>query len=323
MQDVQEETAIAELDPKEAHQKFVNRVNMHKQGAKSMEEKIAQLKDEIASLKRGLEDINNVKSTPDDDAEEAKKYELLFKRDQDMTAFIDKFDETRDGVINEQNQAKSTIVALLEHISRTVDESAHMPTQDAVGEMQDAKSFKERNLITAQKTMENLQAEKRKREKELETLRNSEPRLISEIASLKDEMIRLRNELDDFEDIEGVKRRYERTKVELLDLHAQYVKRRDGMRQQMQSVSAENEGLKKMLSANETARELEETERRLKQAEKVIFDLREFIEAKSRETDYEGLKANCLKISDSLNAAAIRNNKNTVSLTQQGQQAKW
>ena len=326
MQDVQEETAIAELDPKEAHQRFVSRVNQHKQQTKTMEESIAQLKEEIASIKRGLEEVANVNNSPDDDAKEQEKYELLFKRDQDMTAFIDKFDETREGVLNEQIEAKSTIVHLLEHISRTVDESAHMPSQDAVGEMQDAKTFKERNLVTAQKTMENLQAEKKKREKELETLRNSEPKLIKEINGLKEEMTRLRNELNDFEDVEGMKRRYERTKVELLELHAQYIKRRDGMRQQMQSVSAENEGLKKMLASNDTSRELEETERRLKQAEKVIFDLREFIDTKSRETDYEGLKASCMKMADSLNAAAIRANKNSgTTLAQQGvgQQAKW
>jgi hypothetical protein len=36
----------------------------------------------------------------------------------------------------------------------------------------------------------------------------------------------------------------------------------------MQPVSAEYDGLKKMLAANETARDLEETERRLKQNEK-------------------------------------------------------
>ena len=44
--------------------------------------------------------------------------------------------------------------------------------------------------------MENLQAEKRKREKELETLRNSEPKLIKEIASIKEEMMRMRSELE-------------------------------------------------------------------------------------------------------------------------------
>jgi cell division protein FtsB len=43
--------------------------------------------------------------------------------------------------------------------------------------------------------MENLQAEKRKREKELETLRTSEPKLISEIASLKEEIMRMNSEL--------------------------------------------------------------------------------------------------------------------------------
>lgn len=326
MNDVQEETAIAELDPKEAHQRFVNRVNQHKQSTKSMEETIAQLKEEIESIKRGLEEVGNVNTSPEDDAKEQEKYDLLFKRDQDMTAFIDKFAETRDGVLNEQMEAKSTIVHLLEHISRTVDESSQMPSQDAVGEMQDAKTFKERNLVTAKKTMENLQSEKKKRERELETLRNSEPKLIKEINGLKEEMTRLRNELDDFDDIEGVRRRYERTKVELLELHAQYIKRRDGMRQQMQSVSAENEGLKKMLASNDTARELEETERRLKQAEKVIFDLKEFIDTKSRETDYEGLKVKCLKMSESLNVNAIRANKNTGStLAHQGigQQSKW
>jgi hypothetical protein len=90
--------------------------------------------------------------------DEAAKYELLFKRDQDMTAFIDKFDEvlvlsalnssagastylflslssqTRDGVLAEQSQAKAIVVALLEHISRSVDESSHMPSQEQLGE---------------------------------------------------------------------------------------------------------------------------------------------------------------------------------------------
>jgi intraflagellar transport protein 74 len=313
--DAQAELQITELDPKEAHQKFVARVNQHKQTTKTVEDTIARTKEEILSLKRGLEETSDATATAENDDESAK-YELLFKRDQDMTAFIDKFDESRDGVLEEQNQTRNTIVALLEHISRTVDESSNMPSQDQLGEMEDTKAFKERNLMTAQKTMENLQAEKRKREKELETLKNSEPKLRQEIDNLREEMQRLQDELNDFEDIEGVKRRYERNKVELNNLHVSYIKRRDGMRQQMQSVSAEHDGLKKLLASNDTARELEETERRLKQAEKcvfsyiyviqclifnynvhrVIFDLREFIDIKSRETEYESIKANCLKV---------------------------
>jgi hypothetical protein len=42
-------------------------------------------------------------------------------------------------------------VALLESISKDMDESGAMPTQEALGEMEEAKAFKERNLATAQR----------------------------------------------------------------------------------------------------------------------------------------------------------------------------
>lgn len=39
--------------------------------------------------------------------------------------------------------------------------------------------------------------------------------------------------MQDFEDVDGVRRRYERNKVSLMELHSSYIKRRDGMRQQV------------------------------------------------------------------------------------------
>ena len=43
------------------------------------------------------------------------------------------------------------IVALLEHISKGIEESGNLPTKQIVGEMEEAMSFKEKNLATAQK----------------------------------------------------------------------------------------------------------------------------------------------------------------------------
>lgn len=98
------------------------------------------------------------------------------------------------------------------------------------------------------------------------------------------------------------------------------MKRRDATRQQVQSLSAEHESLKKQLAGNEADKELEETEKRLRHYERcpslpplflpssdpslppslpddrTIFDLREFIESKTRETDYELAKGNCLRV---------------------------
>jgi protein subunit release factor A len=81
---------------------------------------------------------------------------------------------------------------------------------------------------------------------------------------------------------------------------------------QTQSLSVEYENLKKALSSHEVAKEIEETEKRLKHLERYkslvtrtllmlklcrsIFELREFVETKTRETDFEVVKESCFKV---------------------------
>ena len=103
-----------------------------------------------------------------------------------------------------------------------------------------------------------------------------------------------------------MRRAFDNTERHLQELKQTYVKRRDTMRQQVQAASSEHESLKKSLTAHETARELEETERRLKHNERTLFELKEFVESKSRETDYLALKSNCLRVLDVLNAINVR-----------------
>jgi intraflagellar transport protein 74 len=301
-----EEYEIASLDPKEAHAKFVARVNEHKKNTKLMDDQISSNKTELRNLRQQLEDLtsSSFNQTEENSSEDAK-YDLLVKRDQEMTSFIDKFDDVRGGILGEQELAKSTITGLLEHIGTGIDDSTNLPDADVKAEMEDAKVFKERNLATAKKTMSSLTAERNKREKELEMLRSSEPKLIREIAGLKDAMVRMNAEIKEFSNIDTVNRKFDRTQRELQDLRKSYVKRRDSIRQQIQGISAESESLKKQLSSNDTDKELEETEKRLKHYERTIFDVREFIESKSRETDYELVRGTCLRLTDTINAACV------------------
>jgi intraflagellar transport protein 74 len=317
LESLHQELEIANLDPKDAHTKFVARVNDFKQGTKNLDDKIIGIKDEINTFKKNLDDLNSNKV---DDSNDAAKYELLQKRDEEMTAFMDKFDESRNTILSDQQRARDVIVALLEHISRGLDESGNMVTPDALNEMEDAKTFKEKNIATAQKTMESLHAEKRKREKELEVLRSSEPKLAKELSNLKDSMTRMSNEIIAFQDLESVRKSFEITQSVLQDQRLAYIKRRDAIRQQVQALSSENESLKKQLNANDIARELDDTEKRLKHHERSIFELKEFVSSKSRETDYEAVKGACLKMLDSLNSTIIKRSQQPIKLANQ---AKW
>lgn len=300
---LQEELDIANLDPKEAHNKFVARVNQFKQGTKGLEDRMSQLREDIASQRKSLEDLSTAN---DADTEDVAKYELLVKRDQEMSSFIDSFDETRNNILQEQKGVQYMVVALLEHIGKGLEDSSHLPSPEALGEMESARAFKEKNLATAQKTMESLLAEKKKREKELEMLQSSEPKLKSELVNLKETMTKMKIEIEEFQDVDRLRREFNDTKARLQDYKAGYIKRRDTMRQQIQSVSLEHEALKKSLNANEIARELDDTEKRIKHYERSIFELKEFVDTKTRETDYEHVKAICLKLSDNLNGSNVK-----------------
>ena len=320
-----EELEIASLDPKEAHSKFVARVNDFKNLTKNVEDKITLQKEEIQSLKRTVEDLDNQannKNTADNSKEDegdANKYELLQKRDEEMTAFMDKFDDNRNSVLEEQQKAKDVIVALLEHIGRGIDEQSNMVTPEQYGDMEDNKTFKEKNLATAQKTMESLQVEKKKRERELELLKSSEPKLRQELQNVRESMLRMRTDMDAFQDLDTVRVTFNATKKQLAELKQVYVKRRDGMRQQVQALSVEHESLKKTLNSSDIAREVDDTEKRLKHYERSIFELKEFVETRKRETDFEIVKSSCLKLLDNWNTTLIKRNQ----MITRNAQAKW
>ena len=57
---------------------------------------------------------------------------------QDMTAFIDAFDGTRAGILAEQQTAQDTIVLLLEDISKGLEDTTNMPSQETHAEMEEA-----------------------------------------------------------------------------------------------------------------------------------------------------------------------------------------
>ena len=132
-------------------------------------------------------------------------------------------------------------------------------------------------------------------------------------------MSRMLADIEEFKDIGGLRKRFETTQQLLQEQRRSYVKRRDAMRQQVQALSAEHENVKRALNNNETAKDLDDMEKRLRHYERTIFELNEFVETKTRETDFEVLKGDCLKMIDSLNKMAIKSSQEHDSKSQ----AKW
>ena len=74
-----------------------------------------------------------------------------------------------------------------------------------------------KNLETAQKTIDTLLAEKKKREKELELLHSSKSKLQEERHNMQISMERMRSEMIDFQNLENLRRNFENTKSLLVE----------------------------------------------------------------------------------------------------------
>ena len=91
--------------------------------------------------------------------------------------------------------------------------------------------------------MDTLLAEKKKRGKELELLHSSKSKLQEELHNMQIFMERMRSEMIDFQNLENLRRNFDNTKSLLVEQKQGYIRRKDAMRQHIQSASAEYEVL--------------------------------------------------------------------------------
>jgi len=308
-----EEQEIANMDPREANARVLAKVKEDNRRIAELDQKGRALSEEIARQRRQLQDLSSDISNKEGGDSNKTKYERLSQRDAEMTAFISKFDETKQAIVEDTMKTQDTIVALLEHISQGLDAEHNMPSADKLEEMKEEAKFKEKQLETSQMTMARLRQEKEKRLQEMEKINTLDEKIAEELRSLNDKMDSMRKEVIEFEDIEGLKTKAQNTKNYLVDMMEKYKSRKENIKQQVSQIAAQYDKIKADLNQNETAKTLESLEKKIAAQANSIFSLNEYIETKGRETDFESLKEDCLRITESLNGITIKMEQNAES----------
>ena len=80
------------------------------------------------------------------DAHPRARYEVLFKRDKEMTDFIDKFPEEKEKELASQATSQKMVVDLLNHISQDLARQHNLPSEAKVNAMREDLSFKKRQV---------------------------------------------------------------------------------------------------------------------------------------------------------------------------------
>jgi intraflagellar transport protein 74 len=303
---LEEEMRTSNMDPEQVRQLLLSKVKEDNAKISQLESSLKTVNDEMGRMRRQIGDHEDQLEQRKSDEGTHQKYEVLFQRDQEMTQFIENYSETEKKGLQEQKDTQQVVVQLLEAMSKDLGRQNSMPTVDQVNEMQSDLTFKERQLKASQSTQERLEAELNKRKAELEKIDQLDKKIALELNNLTVKMASMKDQMLVFKDVENLRDLSDSSRRYLLDLKQQYLRRRDAVKRLLGPLSSSYDRLKNGLLESETGKTLESLEQKLRHYEQNIHHLREFIETKSRETDFRALKDQCGRLLDEINAAVIK-----------------
>lgn len=309
---IQEDARTALMDPQEASALLLAKVKDTKAKIETVEKVVQSAEEENQELRKTLSEMQNeleerVSGAGKDDP--AQKYELLFQRDKEVTAFLESFPANKEEELRAHRQTQLMIVKLLEHISSGMaKEDKLLPTANAsnLEEMRRDLTFKERQLESSVTTKQRLSMELSKRQAELDKVNTLDTKISLELSSLLQKMDTMTSDMGEFGKIDSLKETHQQTKQYLQRMKQQYIRRRDAIKQQVNALNLQLENLKQTTSNHDTAKNLDSLEQKLRHHEQNIFHLREYIDSKSREINYEHVKQDCFKVLQDLNALRIK-----------------
>eukprot|EP01137_Pigoraptor_chileana_P006479 Opistho-2@3226 len=251
----------------------------------SMEKKISEMQDKIKNA-------NDIISQLDIDLDEHKseanaKYHELLKRDREMQSFLDTYDETRKGEAEKKSHLEQNIVALLEHISRNMSRSKQMPSVDGLRAMRDDLMTKEKEMNNSQNTVAALDSERERLQGDLDKVNQLETKIADELEHIKEKMVRMDKELEKYTDLDGLKREWEITRKQQLADKVRFASHRDTYKVVLEHMTRFYDSKKQQLAENETHIQLGNLEQKLRHHEQSNFTLKQYIQTKTREADYQ------------------------------------
>jgi intraflagellar transport protein 74 len=304
--ELDEDTGGRPLSVPEVREKLLQKVKEDNALIATLDRQMEELQKQISKYRDQIQqydlDLDEAKGEQSE-----KKVQELLQKDKEMQDFIDAFEETKATELEQNKKTQNTIVALLEHVSQNILRQNNMPSQSRLAEMQDDLAYKEQQMSNAHNTHERLGQELELRNMELEKINTLDTKINVELTSLNDRMKTMREELITFQNLDGLRDAAEARKKQLKVLKAHMSTHKEALKLQVQNLAAKYEARKQKLTESESASSLEALEQKLRHYEQNIFNLSEYIESKTRESEYEPLRKECESMITQLNQVVIHN----------------
>ncbi|XP_078353476.1 intraflagellar transport protein 74 homolog [Oculina patagonica] len=290
--------------PAEERERLLKQVKEDNQEIASMERKTAELREKIETVNGEIQQLDM--DLEEHQGERNVKYKELKKREETMDDFLETFEEVKANEQARKQQLENSIVNLLEHMSRGMVRTKHMPSPAELQRMKDDLNFKETEMHKSQSTAVSLGSEHTRLQMDLEKVEQLETKITSELESLKERIQTMTQELETYSDLDTLREQSEEKKTRLHGEKKTLSARKETFKKHVQRLSSLYDATKSKLMENETHSQLGNLERKWQHHEQNNFVMKEFIASKSMESDYRPLKQNVSEQLEDINRLLIQ-----------------
>lgn len=302
LQHLRQEVKQGSMSVPEQRELLLAKVKSDNSEIVATEKSNSDLKLDIERLKAQIREVAADAQEKKDEGSDQQKYEILFTKDQEMTAFIEGFPESKAEEERKLKEKQDNIQRLLENISKSLDLPTDVSPESHLRDMEDELEFKSKQLQNSETTQNRLEGELAKREGELEKIESLDIKISLELQQVEDKMRQYEREM--VEKLDRVDEMKEQgfQQIQQLDGQKKGLEERLGaLRQQVNFLKLRHDSKRQQLQDDETACNLEVQEQKIKQFGQTLYTLRSFIMQKTSETDYNTEISSCKDIASILN----------------------
>ena len=249
------------LSPEEERQKLTQQVRDDNQELAAMEKQISELRERNEILKQTSENddftagainvrSNQTESSADEDTKQ--KYFELKKREQHMEEFFASYDQTRDQLLNDMKNVQKKNLTLLGLISRALVKGNQGITRDDYTQLKTNIDQQEAEKRKSNDTLAILAEQHRKVKQDYAKIETLDQKLTEEIQELKKQYAKMQEDLEKFTDLEGLKRKAEKRKIQLANDKSNMGKQKQVTKIEIQTLQSQLEVSESQLRDHET-----------------------------------------------------------------------
>merc|ERR1719183_1872781 len=193
---LKEEADTLKLSIPEQRELLVAKVKAENAEINAAEKTFGELKKEIQRYKKQAQEMETDINERKGESTDQHKYEILFSKDQEMSQFIEGFDEAKKEEEEQMSLKQRRTVQLLTETSKMIKHGDKLPDKQHVMEMEDQLEFKGTELKNAEVTAVRLRTELDRRSGELDKINSLDNKITTELDQLHAKMKQFKNDIE-------------------------------------------------------------------------------------------------------------------------------